>query len=483
MDGAERVLYHHEGSSAVDKRARDRHLVVSVALVASLAGCTSSATPLPPRASPAASSARPSAAARTASGTPAPTSMSATSGPSTPPTGTDDTALLQAALNTCVPGGARCVVRLPAGTYWTKQVVADNFHGSIVGAGEATTIIEALPGYVVGTVWTEPASASNPWPYILTFGRTSDVRLSDLSFRVSAATPVPQGWHDPFATSGGTATNGPVTWLEGAVFVEGSARFARLFFEGAAGTTSGLDAMATAGSNLDTAVQVDEAHAPAGVFVMTVCRTQGVGEGFEVSNFRGRATIGGSPIAANTFADSSGGVYWNLSGATVSESYDRVQGGPVSGDTFADWFDEDRPATQPSSVLLRDNAVALAGPTASGVVVWYPTPMDTLLHLTITHNDINVRSLRAVALYARNISDLVIADNTVRGSGPAAIAVVSAGPTLQGNTLGGFAAATASIILGLGTSGAHVTCTSPADTLLDHGTGDTVTGCHLAGHP
>jgi hypothetical protein len=31
--------------------------------------------------------------------------------------------------------------------------------------------------------------------------------------------------------------------------------------------------------------------------------------------------------------------------------------------------------------------------------------------------------------------------------------------------------------------GAHVTCTSPADTLLDHGTGDTVTACHLVGNP
>jgi hypothetical protein len=391
--------------------------------------------------------------------------------------------VLQAALNTCVPGGATCVVRLPAGTYWTKQVVADNFHGSIVGAGEASTIIEALPGYVVGTVWSEPASASNPWPYILTFGGISDVRISDLSFRVSAATPVPQGWSDRFATSGGTATDRPVTWLEGAVFVEGSGRFARLFFEGAAGATGGLDALATSGSNLDTAVQVDEAHAPAGVFGMTVCRTERVGEGFEISNFRGRATIGGAPIAANTFADSSGGVFWNLSGATVTESYDRVQGGPASEDTFADWFDEDRPATQPSTVLLTDNAVALAGPAASGVVVWYPTPLDTLLHLTIAHNDISVRSLKAVALYARNISGPVIADNTVRGTGPAAIAVVSAGPTLQGNTLGGFAAATASIILGLGTSGAQVACTSPSDTLLDHGTGDTVTGCHLVGNP
>ena len=62
----------------------------------------------------------------------------------------DDTAALQAALQACVPGGPSCTVRLRAGTYLARQVYANGFHGTVTGAGEDATVVQALPGYVVG---------------------------------------------------------------------------------------------------------------------------------------------------------------------------------------------------------------------------------------------------------------------------------------------------------------------------------------------
>ena len=63
------------------------------------------------------------------------------------PSGGDDTAAIQQALDTCVqqhPTG--CTVQLAAGIYHTRQLVAYNFHGTLKGLGMDTTTIEAEAG-------------------------------------------------------------------------------------------------------------------------------------------------------------------------------------------------------------------------------------------------------------------------------------------------------------------------------------------------
>jgi len=60
-----------------------------------------------------------------------------------PPTGVDDTANIQAALDTCVAYGPGCTLQLQAGTYFTKQLVAYNFQGTFKGMGRDVTKIEA----------------------------------------------------------------------------------------------------------------------------------------------------------------------------------------------------------------------------------------------------------------------------------------------------------------------------------------------------
>ena len=65
------------------------------------------------------------------------------------PNGTDDTANLQTAFDTCVAHGSGCNVHLAAGKYFTKQLVVYNFRGTFKGKGKDRTVIEALPNLPV----------------------------------------------------------------------------------------------------------------------------------------------------------------------------------------------------------------------------------------------------------------------------------------------------------------------------------------------
>lgn len=51
------------------------------------------------------------------------------------PNGTDDTAGIQAALDSCVGAGPGCTVQLAAGTFHVSQIAVTGFHGSLVGTG------------------------------------------------------------------------------------------------------------------------------------------------------------------------------------------------------------------------------------------------------------------------------------------------------------------------------------------------------------
>jgi len=97
------------------------------------------------------------------------------------PNGSDDTADLQAAFNTCTSHGWTCTIQLVKGTYYTAQIAVYGFQGSFVGAGQGQTIIQGLPNLpspaAVYDTSTSPfwagaptgASGSNPWPELFTF--------------------------------------------------------------------------------------------------------------------------------------------------------------------------------------------------------------------------------------------------------------------------------------------------------------------------
>ena len=414
-------------------------LVAGVAVASLLGGCASAATPLPS-------------------------------------TSAGDTAMLQSKLDTCVPGGPECTVQLPAGTYLTKQLVANGFHGSVVGAGIDKTIIQALPGYVVGGPGyplNNPPSASNPYPFIMAFGNNSDVTVSDLTFRVTAHDPT-TGWYYP-------PVKATQTWLDGAIYVRGSGRFTGLSFEGGAGT---IAAEGTTGVNLNNAVVLDHSL-PGSVFEMTRCRVASTGNGFELFNFNGSATVGGSPADANTFVNSSGGVYNELEAATVQESYNQIETNLAASGWYGVWvYKHD---TTPANVTLAHNLIAENAADMSGVFVSYDGPQSAKpLGLVVTNNTFVVGGNGSnEGIRAENATGISISDNTITGKGTHAVDLKgTADGTVSGNTLSGFtpdtSAGPAQIYLDSGTTHNRVTCAKPGDTVRNLGISNTVTGCTAA---
>jgi hypothetical protein len=105
-----------------------------------------------------------------------------------PPTGTDDTANIQAALDACVEYGKNCTVQLTAGTYLTRQLVEYNFQGTFKGMGKDITVIQALPYLPVTVDFLQPCQPNTTtcfWPTLMIFV-DGNISISDLSVHMIA---------------------------------------------------------------------------------------------------------------------------------------------------------------------------------------------------------------------------------------------------------------------------------------------------------
>jgi hypothetical protein len=123
--------------------------------------------------------------------------------------GGDDTAALQAELDRCSNGRARCEVRLCAGVFRTGILRVADFRGTLRGAGPLQTTLRALPNLAVnprgdGFFRDDPFDpGSAPWPYLLQFvGGRAQIR--DLGVHIPEPAPPDRpttGWtlfEDPF---------------------------------------------------------------------------------------------------------------------------------------------------------------------------------------------------------------------------------------------------------------------------------------------
>jgi parallel beta-helix repeat protein len=89
-----------------------------------------------------------------------------------PPSGGDDTAALQAALERCSGARGACTVELCAGVFDTGILRVRNFRGTLRGAGPRATILRARPDLVVSATpvfFREDPFSQDPWPYLLQF--------------------------------------------------------------------------------------------------------------------------------------------------------------------------------------------------------------------------------------------------------------------------------------------------------------------------
>jgi hypothetical protein len=141
------------------------------------------------------------------------------------PSGGDDTALLQAALDRCSGAGLHCKVDLCAGVFETGILRVGDFRGRLRGAGSRATTLRALPDLQVnpradGFFRDDPLDPdSSPWPYLLQFveGRAT---LRDFGVLI----PAPLAGVRP--TSGWSLFEGgdPILELRGAILITGRGR-------------------------------------------------------------------------------------------------------------------------------------------------------------------------------------------------------------------------------------------------------------------
>lgn len=110
--------------------------------------------------------------------------------PSGDTTGQTDADALQAALSNADPGA---VIQLTEGTYYLNHVLlAENFQGTIQGAGREKTILTTVGELSVSPdvpVWKNPPSLSNPWPFVLTIV-DGDVTVQGMTWHVTERVPM-----------------------------------------------------------------------------------------------------------------------------------------------------------------------------------------------------------------------------------------------------------------------------------------------------
>jgi hypothetical protein len=128
------------------------------------------------------------------------------------PTGVNDTANIQCAFDAAKAIRWNKNVRLAPGTFYTRQIAVQNFHGRFAGAGVRKTVVMNIPELTVTpNFWVSAPAADNLWPTLFSFV-DGEIDISDLTIHIAGIAPT-QGWEfqDMF-----------VKELYGAIFINGT---------------------------------------------------------------------------------------------------------------------------------------------------------------------------------------------------------------------------------------------------------------------
>jgi hypothetical protein len=417
------------------------------------------------------------------------------------PSGTDDTANIQAALNACVAHGPGCTVQLQAGKYLTSQLVAYNFRGTLKGMGQDKTTIQALPALPVTLpdVFFNGECAPNTtdclWPDLIIFV-DGDIKVSDFTIDVPSV-PATQLWFG----------NGmPATFLNDGIRFMGKnptkAVVRRVSFEG----TPDQSATSCPNYNFCNAViyagEFPRSHTPfdyyflSGTFSVSNSHFKNVSLGTVADGFLQNCTvvIGGSPLTGNMFANVDlAGPFLSASDNCLEEiSYNTSNGNSAPVTLFPYPFFV---ATKPSTYLIHDNVLKTAGPFADAIFI-QDDPSSTTVRAFVYDNAIETQGIGFDAIVALNTVGTLVANNKIAGTGADAIGIMGGtDAAVLVNDVTGFtpthspvdpASGLAQIVLDgdlLGlpdTNNSLVVCRSPTDTVLNLGAGNKVIGCQSA---
>jgi hypothetical protein len=305
-----------------------------------------------------------------------------------PPNGTDDTLVLQKALDKCVKQGPGCTVQLQAGKYTTSQLVEYNFRGTFRGAGQTLTTIEALPNLTVNSGDAVADGECLPnltdclWPSLIIFV-DGNIAVSDLA--------ISEPWTPANATTGATTPwtisgSGPFTVLVDALRFMGQRRtdvsVDRISIQGATDSS----ATSFSGYNLINGVlyagELPRSSTPFDYYTLSgslsvrnssfsTMYDGGFADGFLTSV---NATIGGSPSTGNGFDNVCEGIdLESAQNSMFDVSYNTVSATCFAGADVAvyPWGGPFVPS-RPSQYRIHDNTLVTPpdAPYLMGVFLW-----------------------------------------------------------------------------------------------------------------
>ncbi len=100
------------------------------------------------------------------------------------PNGIDDTAQLQAALDSCSGAEPRCRIVLAEGVFYTDVLLVHDFRGRIHGQGVGRTIVRPVQGRPLRSsdvVFLNDPTLEEPYPILMHFADGGDVHLADFT--------------------------------------------------------------------------------------------------------------------------------------------------------------------------------------------------------------------------------------------------------------------------------------------------------------
>jgi hypothetical protein len=260
------------------------------------------------------------------------------------PTGSDDTANLQCAIDTAValPGAS---IKLEPGTFHTAQLVAEGLHGRLMGSGQGKTTLVNLPALAYDEYWMDSMpSTTNVWPSLLAFVG-GDFEVSDLAIRIVGDEPMvpPPGLELYTALGDAIVIVGTVA----------NARFVRVTIEGEARTDP--DGFGF-GSNVWNGIFYhgwwnDAANALSGTFRVTQSTVRNVGDGIPTSNLKDAdVLISGNVIEPTSYGASTA----DLVDSRIEFSSNRVS---LVGDVSYAGFYYYGGESYRSTIRIKDNKI------------------------------------------------------------------------------------------------------------------------------
>jgi hypothetical protein len=392
------------------------------------------------------------------------------------PSGGDDTAAVQAALDACVTFGPGCTVHLTEGTFHTQQLVAREFRGTFRGAGQDATVLQPFERFTVSSdevAVARPPTPENPWPFHVVF-IGGDVTVSDLTLRMTGEEPA-----HPWTLFG-------LEWTVMAASLtitgeETEATVERVTVEGGPGGFEGVNLI----NGIYTEGFLPPSDDPDPTVYATPLPMRGT---FVIRDSTFRSLGWGTPL-------------FNLTDAQVLIENNRYEGTFSGGDAQ----DVGR-----STVVVRDNVledVAIgfeviqggqSAPSGPSTFVVHGNEFDGVSAVAVRLSDLeNERTIGAVvdgntfrldgdavAVTGSHADGVVVRGNVVRGDGRAFVEIGVApdedsaptpavGWVIAGNDAAGLSVTDALVTLGSGSDGTIVVCDG-AGTVSDEGVANVV---------